>query len=171
VTYDYQVNYQRPTPWGNLTARIAATEYRKLDSIRIPGAAPVTSLYLRPTRISWLASWGKGPYGAGVSGFYQENSWTAATRLLETFGSAIEWNVQASYDFGYSALKDRLSGANSAALSHWQALRLHPLADTKLSLAVNNVFDREPPHRQGRAGFGVTDPRMMRYSITLRKKL
>ena len=45
------------------------------------------------------------------------------------------------------------------------------LDDTKLAVTVNNVLDREPPHRQGNAGFGVTDPRMARYSLTLRKKL
>jgi iron complex outermembrane recepter protein len=173
-TFDYQVNYHRATPWGSLTARIAATEYRKLDSIRIPGAVPVTSLYLRPTRISWLTSWGKGPYGAGVSGFYQENSWVSPSSTVPIwsvtqFDSAIEWNVQASYDFGYRTLQQRYN--SSGTTSRWQALKLHPLADTKLALAVNDLFDREPPHRQGRAGFGVTDPRMMRYSITLRKKL
>ena len=169
-TFDYAVNYSRGTPWGNFTARIAATEYRKLDSIRIPGAAPVTSLYLRPTRLSWQTFWGKGPLGAGVSGFYQENSWTSAARTLTQFASVIEWNVQASYDFGYQAMTQRLSRGGTT-MSTWQALREHPLADTKLSIAVNNVLDREPPHRQGLAGFGVTDPRMARYSITLRKKL
>ena len=170
-SYDYALNYSRGTPWGNVTARIAATEYKKLDSIRVAGAAPVTSLYLRPTRISWQTYWGKGPIGAGVSGFYQENSWTSAARTLTTFASVIEWNVQASYDFGYQSMQQRLTGGGSGSMSRWQELRAHPLADTKLSLAVNNVFDREPPHRQGQAGFGVTDPRMARYTLTLRKKL
>jgi iron complex outermembrane recepter protein len=170
-TIDYQVNYSRTTPWGNLTARVAATEYRQLDSYRIPGAAPVTSVYLRPTRLSWQTFWGRGPVGAGVSGFYQENSWTSAARTLTQFDSAIEWNVQGSYDFGYRTMQEHIASSGTAGLSRWQNLRLHPLADTKLSLAINNVFDREPPHRQGRAGFGVTDPRMMRYSITLRKKI
>jgi len=169
-TYDYALNYARGTPWGSFNARIAATEYRQLDSIRIPGAAPVTSLYLRPTRLSWQTFWSKGPYGAGVSGFYQENSWTSATRTTTQFASVIEWNVQASYDFGFKALQQRLSGSG-ASMSRWQSLWASPLADTKLSIAVNNVLDREPPHRQGRAGFGVTDPRMARYSLTLRKKL
>ena len=34
---------------------------------------------------------------------------------------------------------------------------------------LNNVFDREPPHAEGQAGFGVTDPRMARYILSLRK--
>ncbi|MSU68585.1 MAG: hypothetical protein CK548_07180 [Opitutia bacterium] len=169
-TYDYSLNYQRNTPWGNLTARLTATEYKKLDSVRIPGAPPVPTLHTRPTRLSWQTYWGKGPYGAGVSGFYQENSWTSAARTTTLFASVIEWNVQASYDFGYQAMAQRLS-RNVSSLSHWQAFRAHPLADTKLAVTVNNVFNREPPHRQGLAGFGVTDPRMARYSLTLRKKL
>jgi outer membrane receptor for Fe3+-dicitrate len=128
-------------------------------------------VHLYPTRISWQSFWGKGPYGAGVSGFYQENSWTSAARTATQFASVIEWNVQASYDFGYRAMQQRLSGGGSASMSRWQSLRANPLADTKLSLVINNVFDREPPHRQGNAGFGVTDPRMRRYALTLRKKL
>jgi outer membrane receptor protein involved in Fe transport len=170
-TFDYALNYSRGTPWGNLSARLAATEYKSRNAIRIPGAAPVPSVHLYPTRLSWQAFWGKGPYGAGVSGFYQENSWTSAARTLTQFASVIEWNVQASYDFGYQAVQQRLSAGGAAAMTRWQSLRANPFADTKLSLVVNNVFDREPPHRQGRAGFGVTDPRMMRYSLTLRKQL
>lgn len=169
-TFDYQINYQRLTRLGSLSLRLAATEYRTVEAIRIPGAPPVTSLHLYPTRLSWQTFWSKGPYGAGVSGFYQENSWTNATRATTQFASVIEWNVQASYDFGYKL--DRAGALPSrVGLSTWQALRQHPLADTKLSVAINNIFDREPPHRQGQAGFGVTDPRMMRYSLTLRKKL
>jgi iron complex outermembrane receptor protein len=160
-TYDYQLNLQRPTPWGNLSARVAATEYRRVDSIRIPGAAPVTSLHLRPTRLSWQAFLTRGAYSGGVSGFYQENSWVQAARTQTLLASVIEWNVHASYDFGgpAGARRDGIAGL-------WR----NPLADTKLSLTVNNVFNREPPHRQGNAGFGVTDPRMARYGLTLRKK-
>ncbi len=170
-TFDYQISYQRGTPWGYLTARVAASDYRMVDSYRLPTVAPVTTLYLRPTRVTWQTSWSKGPYGAGLSGFYQENSWTSAARTLTTFASVIEWNVQASYDFGYQTVRSAMAQAGGRSMSTWQSLRQHPLADTKLSIAVNNVFDREPPHRQGKAGFGVTDPRMARYSITLRKKL
>ena len=172
-TYDYQVTYQRTTAWGSFTARLGATEYRKLDSIRIPGAPPVTSLHLRPTRVTWQTYWSKGPYGAGVSGFYQENSWVTASLAANPpilpwsrtqFASVIEWNTQLSYDFGWKA--NRLAALATAGSRPW---RDRLLDGTKLALTVNNVFDREPPHRQGNAGFGVTDPRMARYSFTLRK--
>jgi outer membrane receptor protein involved in Fe transport len=84
-----------------------------------------------------------------------------AARTQTLLASVIEWNVHASYDFGgpAGARRDGIAGL-------WR----NPLADTKLSLTVNNVFNREPPHRQGNAGFGVTDPRMARYGLTLRKK-
>ncbi len=169
-TYDYQVNYQRSTPWGNLTARLAATEYRRVDAIRIPGAAPVSSLYLRPTRLSWQTYWARAAYGAGVSGFYQENSWSSTLRTTTLFASTIEWSVQGSYDFGYKYSREMLT-QGGAGLSRWQSLWQRPLADTKIALNINNVFDREPPHRQGNAGYGVIDPRMRRYTLTLRKKL
>ena len=163
-TIDYQINYQRPTPWGNITARFTATEYRKYDAIRIPGSAPATSLHIRPTRMTWQAFWNKGPYGAGLSGFYQDDTWTLATRQLSLFASVIEWNAQVSYDFGWSA-RGRVAATERIPRS-W---REWALKGTKLALNVSNIFDREPPHRQGNAGFGVTDPRMARYALTLRK--
>jgi iron complex outermembrane receptor protein len=165
LTYDYQVSYQRATKWGNFTGRLTATEYRKLDSFRIPGATPVSSLYLRPTRITWQTYWSKGPYGAGVSGFYQENSWTSATYATTLFASAIEWNTQVSYDFGWQARQRALT--STVVERPW---RQRLLEGTKLAVTVNNIFDREPPHRQGNAGFGVTDPRMARYALTLRRE-
>lgn len=164
-SYDYQVNYQRTTKLGSFTARLAGTEYRRWDAIRIPGAAPTPSLHLRPTRVSWQTYWTKGPYGAGVSGFYQENSWTSAARTLTLFSSVIEWNAQLSYDFGWRSAESPTESAGSS-----RSWRHRYLAGTKLAVTVNNVFDREPPHRQGQAGFGVTDPRQARYSLTLRKQ-
>jgi outer membrane receptor protein involved in Fe transport len=165
-SFDYQVNYQRSTAWGSFYARFAATEYRRLDSFRIPGAAPTSTLYLRPTRLSWQTSWSKGRLGAGVSGFYQENSWTSNARTFTQFASVIEWNTQVSYDFGYKSTADLLQlNPGKRTWTEWM------FSDLKLAVAVNNVFDREPPHRQGNAGYGVIDPRMRRYSLTLRKKL
>lgn len=163
-TVDYQVNYQRTTSWGTVTARVTATDYRRLDAIRIPGATPASSLYLRPTRMTWQTYWNKGPYGAGVSGFYQGNSWTSTAQTLYLFASAVEWNTQLSYDFGW---KRAGSGVSSERLP--RTWRDWAFKGTKLAINVNNVLDREPPHRQGNAGFGVTDPRMARYSLTLRK--
>jgi outer membrane receptor protein involved in Fe transport len=165
-TIDYQVSYSRRTGIGSFTGRLGATEYRTVESYRIPGAPPAPSHYLNPTRLTWMTSWMKGPLGAGVSGFYQENSWTSNARTATLFASVIEWNTQFSYDFGYKTPERIMSMATRpSGWSQWL------LADTKLAVTVNNVFDREPPHRQGNAGFGVTDPRMRRYSLTLRKKL
>jgi iron complex outermembrane recepter protein len=161
---DYAVQYRRSTSWGHFSARAGLTDYRKVQSIRIAGAAPVTSLHLRPTRMSWQAYWNKGPYGAGVSGFYQDKIWTSAARTTLTFASAIEWNTQFAYDFGW---KDAELASVIDNRGPW---RQRLLSGTKVSLNVNNILDREPPHRQGNAGFGVTDPRMARYTLTLRKQ-
>lgn len=175
-TFDYQINYQRATrSLGNFIARLSATEYRSWNAYRLPTSAPVNSLNLRPTRVTWQTYWNKGPYGAGVSGFYQENSWLAPSPTANPpilpfsrtlFASVIEWNIQASYDFGWRAAQ------SLAALgSNPRPWRQRLFEGTKLAVTVNNVFDREPPHRQGNAGFGVTDPRQARYSLTLRKQL
>ena len=165
-TFDYQLNYQRATrQLGNFVARLSATEYRLWNAYRIPGAPPAPSLHIRPTRITWQTYWNKGAYGAGVSGFYQENSWSSAARTFTLFGSVIEWNAQFSYDFGW-----RTAQRLEALVTSSRPWRERLLENTKLAVTVNNVFDREPPHRQGNAGFGVTDPRQARYSLTLRKQ-
>lgn len=162
---DYAVQYRRTTSWGSFSARAGMTDYKTVQSIRIAGAAPVSSHHLRPTRLTWQTYWTKGPYGAGVSGFYQDKIWTSVAQTTLTFASAIEWNAQVAYDFGW---KD---GELSTLTDKTRSWRQRLLSGTKLSLNVNNFLDREPPHRQGRAGFGVTDPRMARYTLTLRKQL
>jgi iron complex outermembrane recepter protein len=174
-TFDYQINYQRATRrLGNFVARLSATEYRAWNAYRLPDSAPVNSLNFRPTRITWQTFWNKGAYGAGVSGFYQENSWLAPSPTANPpvlpfsrtlFASVIEWNAQFSYDFGWRTAQ-RLEALGTSSRPWRERL----LENTKLAVTVNNVFDREPPHRQGNAGFGVTDPRQARYSLTLRKQ-
>ncbi|MBI2497712.1 MAG: TonB-dependent receptor, partial [Opitutae bacterium] len=157
---DYQVGYHRVTPWGTLDARVALTDYLKYLATSVPGTAPVSTLYQFPTRLSWQAYLTKGPYGFGVSGFYQEKQYLDLTYTTPRFRSAVEWNAQLAYDFDR---RTDAAGRNDTRLKRWL------FAGTKLSLTVNNVFDREPPHIEGNAGFAVTDPRMARYVLTLRK--
>ena len=157
---DYQVNFRRMTRWGAFDARVAMTDYIKYIATSVPGAAPSSTLNQFPTRLSWQTYWTKGPWGLGVSGFYQEKQYLNLTYTAPRWHSAIEWNAQIAYDF------DRRNGAeslNDTRPKRWL------FSGTKLSLNLNNVLDREPPHIQGLAGFAVTDPRMARYVITLRK--
>lgn len=157
---DYQLSYRRTTPWGTFDARVALTDYLKYLATSVPGATPVSTLYQYPTRLSWQTYWTKGPYGFGVSGFYQEKQYLNITYTTTRFLRAVEWNAQLAYDFDR---RNTAAGRNDTRLKRWL------FAGTKLSLTVNNVFDREPPHIQGNAGFAVTDPRMARYVLTLRK--
>jgi iron complex outermembrane recepter protein len=154
---DYQVNYSRNTPWGSVDLRGALTDYHEWETRGLPGAPAVSTLHSFPTRLTWQTYWTKGPWGAGVNGFYQEKQYATAAQTTVRWHSAIEWNVQAAYDFGY--------GSRFASDSGWGRF----LDNTKLSVTVFNVLDREPPHIQGLAGFAVTDPRMARYAISLRK--
>lgn len=157
---DYQLGYRRSTSWGTFDARVAMTDYIKYLATSVPAAVPTSTLNRFPTRLSWQTYWTKGPYGFGVSGFYQEKQYLDLTYTTPRFRSAVEWNTQLAYDF------DRRmggTGLNDTRAKRWL------FTGTKLSLNVNNVFDREPPHIQGQAGFAVTDPRMARYVLTLRK--
>lgn len=157
---DYQISYRRATRWGSFDASLAMTDYIKYLARSVPTATPTNSIFQYPTRVTWQTHWTKGPYGFGVSGFYQEKQYRTITRTTLRWDSAIEWNTQVSYDF------DRRRAAaerSDTPVKRWL------LAGTKLSLTINNVLDREPPHAQGQAGFGVTDPRMARYILSLRK--
>jgi hypothetical protein len=74
------------------------------------------------------------------------------------YGDSLEWNGQLAYDFGAAGF----NGGGS-----WMS---RILADSKVSLTINNLFDREPPHLQGgNAGFAVTDPRMRRYILSFQR--
>jgi iron complex outermembrane receptor protein len=157
---DYQLSYRRMTSWGAFDARVTMTDYLKYLATAIPGAAPTSTLNQFPTRLSWQTYWTKGPWGFGVSGFYQEKQYRNLSYTAVRFHSALEWNTQIAYDF------DRRSGGgtpNDTRLKRWL------LSGTKIAFNVSNVFNREPPHIEGQAGFAVTDPRMARYVITLRK--
>jgi len=166
---DYQLNYHRSTVVGDFDVRAAATVYRQYLSKAVPTAAYVDTLYQFPTRFTWQTYWNKGPYGAGVSGFYQAHryrnaahTFTAAQQTPYLFDSAIELILQLAYDVGWRP--DKADG--EAGDRSWNK-RL--LANTKLSLSVFDVLNREPPHIEGSAGFAVTDPRMARYALTLKK--
>jgi hypothetical protein len=155
---DYQIRYTRATSIGTFDFRGAATTYDTYESKNTPLSQTVSTSYDYPDRYTWQSYWNRGPIGLGLSGFYQPHQFTNATRTAQRWGSALEWNGQFSYDFraaGFSAG----SGSSLARV----------LADTKVALTINNLFDREPPHLQGSAGFAVTDPRMRRYSLSLLK--
>lgn len=155
---DYQIRYTRTTSIGTFDFRGAATSYDTYYSKDTPLSPVFSTSYNYPDRYTWQAYWNRGPMGLGLSGFYQAHQFTNATRTAQRWGSALEWNGQFAYDFnaaGFSAAR----GSMFARL----------LADTKLVLTINNLFDREPPHLQGTAGFAVSDPRMRRYSLALVK--
>jgi hypothetical protein len=155
---DYQIRYTRATSIGTFDLRAAATSYDKYDSKNLPVSRTVSSSYNYPDRYTWQSYWNRGPIGLGVSGFYQARQFIDDTRTAQRWGSALEWNGQFAYDF---------SAAGYTANSGSMLARV--LTGTKLALTINNLFDREPPHIQGNAGFAVTDPRMRRYSLSLVK--
>jgi outer membrane receptor protein involved in Fe transport len=155
---DYQVRYTRATSIGTFDFRGAATSYDAYQSRNTPVSPVVSSSYNYPDRYTWQAYWNRGPIGLGLSGFYQAHQFVDATRTVQRWGSAMEWNGQFAYDF-------RAAGFNARSGSPLARL----LADTKVALTINNLLDREPPHLQGTAGFAVTDPRMRRYALSLVK--
>ena len=155
---DYQIRYIRTTSIGTFDFRGAATSYDTYNSKDTPLSAAVSTSYDYPDRYTWQSYWNRGPIGLGLSGFYQARQFIDATRTEQRWGSALEWNGRFSYDF-------RAAGYTARSGSSLERL----LADTKVALTINNLFDREPPHIQGNAGFAVTDPRMRRYSLSLVK--
>ncbi len=155
-TIDYQLQYIRKTSLGVVDTKVSATTYQLWEAQSTKFAAPVSALYARPTRLVWQTFLTLSDVSFGISGFYQAKTWADDAHSKLQFDSAIEWNAHFSYE-----LSSRMTRQRSAFSSIF--------SDIKVSVSVFNVINREPPHAQGQAGFGVTDPRMRRYGITLTK--
>lgn len=150
---DYQIKYVRSTAMGHFDIRGAATVYDRYVSRPLPAAPLADTGFRYPTRYTAQAYWNRGPLGLGISGFMQEHEFSDEERASILYATAVEWNAHMSYDFG-------------RGMGGWAG---NLLSDMRLSLTVFNVFDREPPHQAGNAGFAITDPRMRRYTVSLTK--
>lgn len=160
---DFRLAFDHRTAAGRWQFTAEATRILSFVDQAAPGS-PRLERADTPTHPKWRANtslfWSRGAYEAGVNWHYVASTGqspsVAAPPLPKRIGSASEFDVQFSYDFG--------RGTADAA-RRWASL----LRGVKLTVGIRNVFDTEPPRTNGDGGFARLDPRQRRYQLSLRK--
>ncbi|MBX7121934.1 MAG: TonB-dependent receptor [Opitutaceae bacterium] len=174
--WDVQVDYTwKPQGWGEIQAFALATWQPHLQSKFYAGAPWLETVGYSSTlkfRGNGGLTWTKGAWTLGWNAQYYNSyilynsaaseATRAATILNQgsaTIPSQTYHDISASYRWGKNP-------------KGWQRL----LADSQLTLGVQNLFNTSPPiiANTGPLGFSsysnIGDPRLRRYTISLRKK-
>jgi iron complex outermembrane receptor protein len=158
--WDAGLKYHRPTPWGDFTLSYNATRTYRNEARPRPGAAlsPLSVAQGLPLKMSGSLFWKKGMYETTVLVSYRE---PFKRTLTERFtGSAIRWDWRGGLDFTQAAW------ARSDAPTWYGRW----LADTRLHVAIFNVFDRPPPMSSaGLPESSLLDAKGIRYSVSVTK--
>lgn len=157
--WDYRVSYSRNFSFGDVAASVAYTDPNVTTTQSTPAAAPTSAFGHQPSRLSGTFFWTKGAWDAGVSVNHQHRYFTGSLTSIP-YPAYTEWNPQVSYNFG----KDVRFGGDAR---EWWA---RALADSKLSLTVINVFNREPSMSDAANFRVIMDPRLRRYIVSFAKK-
>lgn len=158
--YDIGVKYDRRLTWGDVQAALTGTKYTRNVFIPTPGGTPSPTVNTDslPVQVNGNLFFTRDAWGAGVLATYRAANRVSADRAVTP--SAIRWDAQFNYDFTKAAwMRGRDRGWVRALL-----------ADTKLSLTVFNVLDREPPFDDlFFPDNTVLDSRLRRYALSLRR--
>jgi outer membrane receptor protein involved in Fe transport len=159
--WDYRASFSRSFGFGELLVTAAYSKPELIVTQATPAAAPSSTFGHQPDKFSGSVFWGKGAWDAGVSVNYQARYFIGGvTNPNSSYPSYIEWNPQASYNFGKDS---RFGGEASTWWGRW-------LADSKLTVTVINAFDREPTLAAAANFRFAGDPRLRRYIVSLSKK-
>ncbi len=158
--YDYSVRYVRRTPVGEFSISGRMTRTDKLEVVATPGAAPspYTNARLQPRRAVATASWSY--QGAGVSATVIRQSGFPVSLFppIVDYPGTTTWNANVWYDYGNGGWHDK----------HGLIGRM--MGDTRISLGLINATDVAPPLSPTGQVNSSVDPRMMRYTFTLRRR-
>ena len=159
--WDFRGSYSRSFDFGELLVTAAFTDPNVTVTKSTPAAAPSSTFGHQPSRFSGSVFWGRGAWDAGVSVNYQNRYYISGlTSVGSSYPSYIEWNPQASYNFG----KDGRFGKDAQA---WWA---RWLADSKVTVTVINAFNKEPSLTDAMNARFAGDPRLRRYIVSYSKK-
>lgn len=158
--WDAGLKYHRTTPWGEVTllGNVSRT-YRNENRPR-PGAPPATNAVPEslPLRTSGSVFWSRKGLETGALFSYRDQFKRSLTERLTP--SAVRWDWRVSYDFTKAAW------ARADAGHWWQRM----FADTRLSLTLYNVFDRDPPmNSAGLPDSSIVDALGTKYVLSLTK--
>src|SRR6185503_7723021 len=133
--WDASMKYYRNTPIGAFMLTYNASKtYRNRNQVR-PGAPPAINAVPQafPLKESGSLFWKKGAYETGALFSYRDILRTTTTQRATP--SSIRWDWRGSIDFAKT-------GWAKPDSERWYK---RWLADSRVSLTVFNVFDRNPP--------------------------
>jgi iron complex outermembrane receptor protein len=158
--YDFNVRYNRPTPWGSFLFNAGGTGQTRNASYVRAGLTKVATIGLanRPLRVNGSLNWKqtRGPWGAGVTHVWQ-NGYRVSVTNGPDWPIYTQWNANVSYDFNKSALAQRRG---------WLG---RMFKETRLNLATVNAFNEGIAFSPTGGTNPNLDPRLRRYVVTLRK--
>lgn len=157
---DFSLRYSRNFgEWGDFTLRADATRTTRFESIGRAGVPPSASIspLVRPTRGTASLDWLRHGLGFGVTATYQDRFRTSATSAATETASTTLWNLRASYDF------------DQGRLLRFQGKWAKAFAGVRVNAALLNAWDLEPPLTTSGVPSGAVDPRLRRYTLTIRK--
>lgn len=158
--FDYSVRFVRFTPWGEFSINGRMTRTDKLEVVATPGAAPspYTSARLQPRRAVVSAAWAYRGAGISVTGTRQSGFPVSLFPPIVDYPGTTTWNTNIWYDYTTGIWHDK------------QSLVGRLMKDTRISFGLINATDVAPPLSPTGAVNSSVDPRMMRYTFTLRRR-
>ena len=159
--WDFRASFSRSFGFGELLVTAAYSKPKLIVTQSTPSATPNSTFGHQPDKFSGSVFWARGPWDLGVSVNYQSRYFiSGVTNPNSSYPSYIEWNPQASFDFGKDS---RFGGEASTWWGRW-------FADSKLTVTVINAFNREPTLADAANFRFAGDPRLRRYIVSLSKK-
>lgn len=171
---DFQADYTRKTALGEFHVYAVATLNRSFAGQVVPTAPKLNEVGFLSSPLKWRGNlgldWSRGPWSAGWNAqFYDSQLIYTASATPAAIASAVR--TQGADHWGSQFYHD---AQVSYQLGRGQEGWLRPFSGLKVSVGLQNVFDREPPLQAGtgtRTGFqNIEDPRLRRYSLTLQKR-
>lgn len=152
--FDVEARYNRSFgSLGDFMVRATATKPTRIVSRTTPTAPLVDTTHESSWRGTGMLFWNHGPLEAGTIVTYADSYMTAANI---TYDPVTLWDIQVGYDFGKASWRP-------------QGRTRHVVGDTRLTVKVMNVFDKEPQTRLG-SSLGNVDPRGRRYQIQYQRR-
>ena len=155
---DVRLAYAVPTRLGRFSLNIAATEQTRNRSYLRAGVGTLTTVGLanRPLRATGTLTWSTGPWTTGVTHIWQQG-YRVSVLAGPNWPVYTNWNAQVGYNFAQAPLRTG------------PAWLRRGLARTRLHLAVSNVLEEGLAISPTGGISPYLDPRLRRYTLTLRQ--
>jgi hypothetical protein len=156
--WDYRVTYDRVMSWGDLAFQASYSSPDSTETRLSPTAAePVVRD--APDRGQASVFWTRGPFEAGLNAHYQSTYLVGTGASQRERASELGYHPQIAYTFSPAGGFDDNSASGLMRL----------LANSRASLTVFNAVYRKVSVEDAVNNTWVIDPRLRRYSLSLKK--